>query len=160
LVWARFGLHQSLLFAVPLTPYLSKMTLPTPETIAPTLALIEMLAREAISTLPPAFRDAATLVHLRVEDFASDELLEAMDLTDAFELTGLYEGVPLTEKSSMDQPLGPDVIWLFRRPILDEWAERGNVSLQELVSHVLIHELAHHFGWSDEDIAAIDPWWE
>jgi predicted Zn-dependent protease with MMP-like domain len=136
------------------------MTLPTPETIAPTLALIEMLAREAISTLPPAFRDAATVVQLRIEDFASDELLEAMDLTDAFELTGLYEGVPLTEKSSMDQPLGPDVIWLFRRPILDEWAERGNVSLQELVSHVLIHELAHHFGWSDDDIAAIDPWWE
>jgi predicted Zn-dependent protease with MMP-like domain len=75
-------------------------------------------------------------------------------------LTGLYEGTPLTEKSVMDQPLGPDVIWLFRRPILDEWLDRGNVSLGELVAHVLIHELAHHFGWSDADIAAIDPWWE
>ena len=60
----------------------------------------------------------------------------------------------------MDQPHGPDTIWLFRRPILDEWADRGNVALGALVAHVYVHELAHHFGWSDADIAAIDPWWE
>ncbi len=102
----------------------------------------------------------ATQVVLRIEDFPSDDVLEAMDLHDAFELTGLYEGTPLTEKSVADQPTQPDLIWLFRRPILDEWAERGNVSIGELVSHVVIHELAHHFGWSDEDIARIDPWWE
>ncbi len=95
-----------------------------------------------------------------IEDFAPDEMLEAMDLNDPFELTGLYEGIPLPEKSVSDQPTHPDLIWLFRRAILDEWCDRGNVSLTELVTHVVIHELAHHFGWSDEDIAAIDPWWE
>jgi predicted Zn-dependent protease with MMP-like domain len=66
----------------------------------------------------------------------------------------------LTEKSVFDTPEAPDIIWLFRRPILDEWAARGDVGLAELVGHVLVHELAHHFGWSDGDIAAIDPWWE
>ncbi len=95
-----------------------------------------------------------------MEDFPEDEILESMDLSDPFELTGLYEGTPLTEKSVSDQPMGPDVIWLFRRPILDEWAERGDVSIGDLVAHVTIHELAHHFGWSDEDIARVDRWWE
>ncbi|MFZ1468398.1 MAG: metallopeptidase family protein [Paracoccaceae bacterium] len=136
------------------------MTNPSPDTIAPSLALIEQLAHEAISTLPEPWRVPATQVVLRIEDFPADEMLEAMDLTDAFELTGLYEGIPLTEKSVSDQPTHPDLIWLFRRPILDEWAERGDVSIGELVTHVVVHELAHHFGWSDADIAAIDPWWE
>ncbi len=136
------------------------MTDPAPESFAPSLALIEQLAHETISTLPDPFRLPATHVHLRIEDFAPDEMLEALDLTDAFELTGLYDGTPLTEKSVMDQPTQPDTIWLFRRPILDEWAERGDVSIGALVTHVLIHELAHHFGWSDDDIATIDPWWE
>ena len=136
------------------------MNNPAPDSIAPSLALIEQLAHDAISTLPEPYRVAATEIRLRVEDFAPDDLLEAMDLNDAFELTGLYEGTPLTEKSVTDQPLGPDVIWLFRRPILDEWAERGDVSIGDLVTHALIHELAHHFGWSDADIARIDPWWE
>ncbi len=128
--------------------------------IAPDLARIEQLAHEAIISLPEPYRLAATQIRLRIEDFPPDDILEAMDLHDPFELTGLYEGTPLTEKSVMDQQVQPDTIWLFRRPILDEWAERGNVSLAELVNHVLVHELAHHFGWSDDDIAAIDPWWE
>jgi predicted Zn-dependent protease with MMP-like domain len=136
------------------------MTNPSPDTIAPSLALIEQLAHEAISTLPEPWRLPATQVVLRIEDFAPDEMLEAMDLNDPFELTGLYEGIPMTEKSVSDQPTHPDLIWLFRRAILDEWVERGNVSIGELVTHVVIHELAHHFGWSDDDIAAIDPWWE
>lgn len=136
------------------------MTLPAPEAIAPDLAMIEGLARDAVLALPEPYREAAMLVVLRVEDFADDDILEAMGLQDAFELTGLYDGTPLTEKSVMDQPMRPDTIWLFRRPILDEWAERGDVSLAELVGHVMIHELAHHFGWSDDDIAAVDPWWE
>lgn len=136
------------------------MSNPAPDSIAPSLALIEQLARDTVSTLPPPFRDPATAVILRVEDFPEDELIEELGLSDPFELTGLYEGTPLTEKSLSDQPTRPDVIWLFRRPILDEWADRGNVSIAELVAHVVIHEMAHHFGWSDEDIAAIDLWWE
>ncbi|MCX7287660.1 MAG: metallopeptidase family protein [Rhodobacterales bacterium] len=136
------------------------MTNPSPDSIAPSLALIEQLAHEAVSTLPAPFREPATLVHLRIEDFASDEVVEELGLNDPFELTGLYEGIPLTEKSTADQMTRPDVVWLFRRPILDEWAERGDVSLQDLVGHVVIHELAHHFGWSDDDIAAVDRWWE
>jgi predicted Zn-dependent protease with MMP-like domain len=99
-------------------------------------------------------------VQLRIADFAPEDMLDALDLHDPFELTGLYDGIPLTEKSVMDQPDGPDAIWLFRRPILDEWADRGDIGLGDLVAHVLVHELAHHFGWSDDDIAAIDRWWE
>lgn len=141
-------------------PYINAMTQISPDAIAPDLALIEQMAHDTIVNLPDPWRAPATAIRLRIEDFAPDDVLEAMDLHDPFELTGLYDGIPLTEKSVMDQPLQPDVIWLFRRPMLDEWADRGNVSLQELVTHVLVHELAHHFGWSDEDIAAIDPWWE
>ncbi|MEF3048241.1 metallopeptidase family protein [Pseudotabrizicola sp. L79] len=136
------------------------MTQISPDAIAPDLALFEQLAHGAIAGLPEVYRAAATHIVLRIEDFAPDDVLEAMDLHDPFELTGLYDGIPLTEKSVADQVVHPDVIWLFRRPILDEWADRGDVSLQELVTHVLVHELAHHFGWSDEDIARIDPWWE
>jgi predicted Zn-dependent protease with MMP-like domain len=136
------------------------MTNPSPDSIAPSLALIEQLAHEAISTLPAPFREPATHIRLRIEDFPDDEMVEGLGLDDPFELTGLYDGIPLTEKSVSDQVTQPDVIWLFRRPILDEWAERGNVSIGDLVSHVVIHELAHHFGWSDEQIAVIDRWWE
>ena len=136
------------------------MTHASADTIAPDLALIEQLAHEAVMSLPEPFRKAATMVLLRVEDFPPDDILDAMNIADPFELTGLYEGIPLTEKSVSDQPAGPDVIWLFRRPILDEWLERGDVSLGELVTHVTIHEFAHHFGWSDDDIAVVDPWWE
>lgn len=127
---------------------------------APDASDIEMLARAAIDTLPDAFRKAAAAVVLRVEDFAPEVVLTGMRIEDPFELTGLYEGIPMTEKSVMDQPSAPDIVWLFRRPILDEWVARGDVGLGDLVAHVTIHELAHHFGWSDEDIATIDRWWE
>ncbi|MEI4234908.1 metallopeptidase family protein [Roseovarius sp. D22-M7] len=128
--------------------------------LAPGLEDIAAMARAARAALPEAYRPAATEVSLRVEDFAPDSILQEMSIHDAFGLTGLYDGIPLTEKSVMDQPHGPDTIWLFRRPILDEWADRGNVALGALVAHVYVHELAHHFGWSDAEIAAIDPWWE
>jgi predicted Zn-dependent protease with MMP-like domain len=127
---------------------------------APDAALIERLARDAVAALPPAYRAAAGALALRVEDFADDDVLDELGIDDAFELTGFYEGTPLTERSVMDQPQKPDAIWLFRRAILDEWADRGNVTLRELVTHVLVHELAHHFGWTDDEIAAVDPWWE
>ena len=127
---------------------------------APDLEALETLARSTLKELPPAFAEPASAVLLRVADFAPEEVLDEMGVEDPFEQTGMYEGTPLTEKSVMDTVDRPDTIWLFRRPILDEWAERGNVSLAELVTHVMIHELAHHFGWSDDDIAAVDPWWE
>lgn len=131
----------------------------TDHTLAPSLDDIEQIARQTVASLPAAFQAAAAQVALIVADFADPDVLQDME-TDAFELTGLYDGIPLTQKSVFDQPNGPDTVWLFRRPILDEWADRGNVTLTELVAHVTIHEFAHHFGWSDDDIAAIDPWWE
>jgi predicted Zn-dependent protease with MMP-like domain len=130
------------------------------ETEAPDAGDIEALALAAIGALPEAFRAAAREVILRVEDFATDEMLADVGLEDPFELTGLYDGVPLIEKSVADQLVQPDAIWLFRRPILDEWLARGNVALGDLVAHVYVHELAHLYGWSDADTAAIDRWWE
>ncbi|MFV0244931.1 MAG: metallopeptidase family protein [Qingshengfaniella sp.] len=127
---------------------------------APDLDTIETIARTTLATLPQAFRAGAADVLLRVAEFADDAVLADLGLDSPFALTGLYDGIPLTEKSVMDQPEGPDTIWLFRRPILDEWAERGDIGLNALVQHVVIHELAHHFGWSDDDIATIDRWWE
>jgi len=130
----------------------------TPDEMAKSVAYARERGTKVLVTLntfPPAGK-----VALRVEDFAPDYILEEMGIEDAFELTGLYDGIPLTEKSVRDVPHGPDTIWLFRRAILDEWIDRGDVDLPALVAHVMVHELAHHFGWSDDDIAAIDRWWE
>jgi len=127
---------------------------------APSLEEFETLVEAAQAALPAAFRGAAAGVAVRVEDFAPDQVLDEMEIADPFDLTGLYDGTPLTEKSVFDQPDRPDTIWLFRRPILDEWAGRGDVALGELVTHVYVHELAHHLGWSDADIALVDRWWE
>ncbi len=126
--------------------------------VAPSLDEIEQIARQVVEDLPDRFRGPARAVALRVADFAPDEMLDEMEM-EPFELTGLYDGIPLTQKSTWDIPQGPDVVWLFRRPILDEWAERGDVTIAEMVAHVTVHEFAHHFGWSDDDIAAIDQWW-
>jgi len=126
----------------------------------PDLARIETIARAAIAALPPAFRAPANAVALRVVDWPDDEMLEALDIADPRQLTGLYEGIPMTQKSVADQPLAPDTIWLFRQPILAEWRDRGDVPIADLVTHVVVHELAHHFGWSDSDIASVDRWWE
>lgn len=130
------------------------------EALAPDLAQIEALAYETVAALPPAFCVMAGQVAITVMDFAPEDLLGEIGIEDPFELTGLYTGIPMTEKSSMDQATAPDTVWLFRRPILDEWVMRGDVTLRQMVSHVTVHEFAHHFGWSDEDIAKIDPWWE
>ena len=129
------------------------------DAIAPDLDQIEDIARATLAELPPAFKVLASQIALSVSDFAPEDLLGEIGIEDPFELTGLYTGIPLTEKSVMDQATAPDTIWLFRRPILDEWVMRGNVTLRQMVAHVTIHELAHHFGWSDEDIATIDKWW-
>lgn len=129
------------------------------EATAPDAADIEAMALAAVEALPQAFRGPAKAVALRVEDFASDQMLDDLGIDSPFDLTGLYDGIPLTEKSVADQPGQPDAIWLFRRPILDEWVHRGDIALSDLVAHVMVHELAHHFGWSDDDIATIDEWW-
>jgi predicted Zn-dependent protease with MMP-like domain len=126
----------------------------------PDLGTIEVLAHAAREALPEPYRTAALDLAIRVEDFAPDGILDEMQIENAFELTGLYDGIPLTEKSVLDQPQRPDTIWLFRRPILDEWTERDGETLGHLIGHILVHELAHHFGWSDDEIARIDPWWE
>lgn len=128
--------------------------------LAPDLEIIETYAREAIAALPEPFLPAALQVALRVVDWPDAEMLDELELQDDYGLTGLYDGIPMTQKSVLDMPQAPDTIWLFRRPILDEWAERGDVGLRALVSHILVHEMAHHFGWSDRDIAAVDLWWE
>ncbi|WP_454273978.1 metallopeptidase family protein [Roseovarius sp. MBR-154] len=127
---------------------------------APTLAEIEDIARNALAQLPEAFRRATCDVTLIVTEWPPTHILAEMEINDPLVLTGLYEGIPLTEKSSFDQPLGPDTVWLFRAPILAEWRDRGDVSLENLVTHVVVHEFAHHLGWSDDDIATIDRWWE
>ncbi len=125
---------------------------------APSLEDFERLARSAFRALPADVRRACADLLVRVADFAPDDVLVEMGLEDPFELTGLYDGVALTERSVMDQPLRPDAVWLYRRPILEEWIDRGDVGLDKLVSHVLVHEIAHHLGWSDEDIRSVDDW--
>ncbi len=127
---------------------------------APDVSDMESMALATVAALPVAFRSAANAVVIRIEEFPSEEMLDDLDMEDSFELTGLYDGTPLTDKSVSDQAPQPDTIWLFRRAILDEWVARGNVTLGELVAHIVIHELAHHFGWTDEDIASIDTWWD
>ncbi|SPF75417.1 hypothetical protein ALP8811_00404 [Aliiroseovarius pelagivivens] len=127
---------------------------------APSLAQIEQMALDARAHLPDPFAEPALDVGIQVAEIPDASVLADHDIADPYTLTGLYVGVPMTEKSVSDQPLAMDAIWLFRRAILDEWAARGNVTMAELVNHIVVHEFAHHFGWSDEDIAAIDRWWE
>lgn len=130
------------------------------ETTAPSADAIETIARQVITNLPAPFAPHAKDIVLRVADFADEEMLDELEIDDPLDLTGIYDGIPMTEKSASSPQHFPDTIWLFRRALLDEWAERGNVTLGQLVAHVTVHELAHHFGWSDDDIARIDRWWE
>ncbi|WP_238364810.1 metallopeptidase family protein [Mesobacterium pallidum] len=117
-------------------------------------------AQAAIYDFPAPFRAAAAAVALVVKDYPSAEMLAELGMRDPLELTGLYDGIPMTEKSVFQQPMGPDTVWLFRMPILSEWRQRGDVDLGTLIAHVTVHEFAHHFGWSDDDIATVDRWWE
>ncbi len=123
---------------------------------APSLAEIEALALAALARLPERFAAHLGGVAVLVEDFADPETLVALGIADPFELTGIYEGVPLGEKHSAPTGTMPDRIRLFRSPILDEWIARGDESLEHLVAHVLIHEVGHHFGLSDAQIEALE----
>jgi predicted Zn-dependent protease with MMP-like domain len=127
---------------------------------SPTLARIEEIALDTVAALPAPFAAGARGVVLQVEDMPDARMLADLDIDDPLELTGLYEGVPMTHKSAAYPEPWPDTVWLFRQPILAELTTRDDVTLEELVAHVTIHEFAHHFGWSDDDIATIDRWWE
>ncbi|GGB20056.1 acetylglutamate kinase [Sphingomonas metalli] len=122
---------------------------------APDADLIEALARATIARLPDAFRAHLGDVVLIVEDYADDATLAALGIEHPLDLTGIYHGRPVGEKSSMDSGALPDRIHLYRRAILDEWVETG-VRLDDLVAHVTIHEIGHHFGLSDDDMHALE----
>ena len=125
------------------------------QTLAPDAAEIERLAEAAIARMPPHFRRHLEGVVLRVDEFAEDEVLGQFGIEDPFELSGLYTGRPIGERSSTQSGELPAMIHLYRRPLLDEWAETG-VSLEALVTHVIVHEAGHHFGFSDADMHAIE----
>jgi predicted Zn-dependent protease with MMP-like domain len=118
-------------------------------------AEFERLARAVLARLPEVFARELTDVVLRVEEFATDEQLDSVGIEDPWDLTGLYEGVPLTERSGWDVEAMPPVITLFRQPLLAEMEDSG-VGLHALVRHVVIHEAGHHFGLSDEDMHALE----
>jgi predicted Zn-dependent protease with MMP-like domain len=121
----------------------------------PTAAEIEAIARVALEQLPEPFSSHLARVVLAVEEFADEETLASVGLDDPFGLTGLYVGSPLTERSVEDSGALPDKVTLYRRPILDEWVTDGE-ELEHLVTHVLIHEVGHHFGFSDEDMHELE----
>jgi predicted Zn-dependent protease with MMP-like domain len=122
---------------------------------APSIADFEAMAAAAYAGLPAKFRDLCVDLIIRVEDFPTEEVLRSMQIESEFDLLGLFQGVGLPFNS--DQPTGqmPNMVWLYRRPILDYWAEHED-SLGAIVTHVLIHEIGHHFGLSDDDIDAIE----
>ena len=122
---------------------------------APTVEQIEALAEEALLTIPAALRQHVTNLLIRVDDFPDDETVVEMELESPFDLLGLYRGVSLDRKSVQDSGAEPDMVFLYRRPLLDYWCETGE-SLAHLVRHVLIHEIGHHFGFSDDDMDAIE----
>ena len=122
---------------------------------APTLDDIERLAREEFGRLPREFRDTCGDIVFKVEDFAAEDVLDEMDAGSEFELTGLFVGQELGSQDASSMPREPSMIFLYRVPILAEWAESG-VELGQLVSHVIVHEIGHHFGLSDDDMERIE----
>ncbi|CAN5271196.1 metallopeptidase family protein [soil metagenome] len=121
---------------------------------APTLADFEALAGEAYRRLPQTFRALCGDLVIRVEDFPDDDILREMDAESEFDLLGLFQGTGLAQAESVRAGL-PNMVFLYRRPILDYWAEHSE-TLGAIVSHVLIHEIGHHFGLSDADMEAIE----
>ena len=121
----------------------------------PSLADIEAVAREAYAGIPESLRRFVKSVVIRVEDFPDEDTLEEMECESPFDLLGLYKGVDLARKSVLDTPRDVDMIFLYRRPILDFWCEVGE-DLTHVVRHVLVHEIGHHFGLSDDDMERIE----
>ena len=122
---------------------------------APSLAELYEIAAAAYKRLPAPFRKLTGDVVIRIEDFPTDEVLDNLNIHSPFDLLGLYHGVDLARKSVMDPGGRPDMVFLYRRPILDYWAEHED-SLGQIVTHVLVHEIGHHFGLSDHDMERIE----
>jgi predicted Zn-dependent protease with MMP-like domain len=122
---------------------------------APSLVDMEVLARDVFARLPAKFRVLCEGLVIRVEDFAPNEVLDDMDIESEFDLMGLFQGVGLPFRSESAPVQMPNMIWLYRRPILDYWAEHDE-TLGAVVAHVLVHEIGHHFGLSDDDMEAIE----
>ena len=122
---------------------------------APDAAQIEALARAAIAAMPPLFREHLGGITIQVEDFADEAVLADLGIEDPWDLTGLYHGRALPDQSIWSSGELPPVIRLYRRPLLDEWVHTG-VRLDALIAHVIVHEVGHHFGFSDEDMEAIE----
>jgi predicted Zn-dependent protease with MMP-like domain len=122
---------------------------------APALAEMETMAHDVFERLPKRFRDLCEGVIIRVDDFPTDEVLDEMDCESEFDLLGLFHGVGLPFRSNDDIARLPNMVWLYRRPILDYWAEHEE-TLGSIVRHVLVHEIGHHFGLSDDDMAEIE----
>jgi predicted Zn-dependent protease with MMP-like domain len=116
---------------------------------------MEAMAAAALRSLPERFRAQCDNVVIKVEEFATREQLDAVAIEDRWDLTGLYEGRPLSERSIWDVGEMPAVVTLFRQPLLDEWRATG-VDLDDLVRHVVIHELGHHFGFSDDTMHRLE----
>ena len=123
--------------------------------VSPSVADLDKLAREAFETIPDELRAHAAEVIIQVVEFPDDDTVREIGLHSPFELSGLYSGVPIGEKSVSAPAAGVDMILLYRRPLLDEWCETGE-DLTRLIRHVLIHEIGHHFGFSDADMARIE----
>jgi len=122
---------------------------------APSLAEMEAMAHEIFERLPTRFRDLCEGLIIRVDDFPADEVLDELNATSEFDLLGLFQGIGLPFRSHDDLARLPNMVWLYRRPILDYWSEHDE-TLGHVVRHVLIHEIGHHFGLSDEDMEGIE----
>ena len=122
----------------------------------PSLEDFAVLAEAALNGLPAEVRALTGEVQMRVLDFAEDEVLDELGIEDPFQLTGLYQGPDLRTRTVFDPTPQASMVFLYRRPILDEWCEHGEVTLSELIAHVLIHEIGHHFGLSDDDIERVE----
>ena len=122
---------------------------------APSVDEFETMANEAYRRLPEHFRHLCEGLVIRVEDFATDDVLDHMRIQDEYDLLGLFQGIGLPFRSVTMSGEMPNMIWLYRRPILDYWAEHEE-TLADIITHVLVHEIGHHFGLSDADMMAIE----